>query len=264
LRKLKKEKYIIFVTAQNFATMRKNTRPNPRTTESYSAEINMDNYSYYRFIPVANIEEKQRKIIDRYRTVQEVNEPHTYLATMHQYEESKNLPILDLIPTEKPNTYEVDLRNLEDKLQKTQDELYSNSYMITQQEEHIEENKKTLEQQAHQMQSNNAIIQNNGTYIQQQIHCYTHNTNIISQQCTMVHQQNTDIVSKQEQISSLQEQVTGIEEQLSNLQQQVESYQSQLNYHASMVNAFNALLQNPHYFSQLIMMTMSQQMPPPE
>jgi hypothetical protein len=235
--------------------MRKNTHPNPRTTESYSAEINTDNYPYYRFIPVAHIEEKQRKIIDRYRIAQEVKAPpYSYSAAVPYYEEAipQNLPILDLVPTEKPNTYEVDLRNLEDKLHKVQDEIDVNSYKITQQEEQLEENDKKLAQQAQQLNSNSAVIQNNTVYIQQQIHCYTHNASVIHQQGTTIHNQNAEIAANQEQIHSLQEQIY-------DLQAQVESCQGQLAYHASMLSAFNTLMQNPAYFSQLMVSAMGQQ-----
>ena len=242
--------------------MRKNTSPHPRTTESYSAEINTNNYPYYRFIPVAHIEEKQRKIIDRYRIAQEVKAPqYSYSAPVPYYEEAipQNLPILDLVPTEKPNTYEVDLRNLEDKLQKIQDKIDTNSYTIVQQEGRIEDNNKTLSQQAQQLNSNSATIQNNGAYIQQQIHCYTHNATVINHQCSVVQQQNTEIVTKQQEIERLNMEIAMVEEKLQSLQEQIESHQGELNYHASMLTAFNTLIQNPQYFSQLIMTAMGQE-----
>jgi chaperonin cofactor prefoldin len=241
--------------------MRKNTRATPRNTESYSTEINTDNYPFYRFIPVAHIEEKQCRIMDRYRPVKQAN-VHIYSEPpLPVYTEPlpQNLPILDLVPTGKPNTYEVDFKNLEDKVLKMQNEIDSNSYTITQQEEHIDENYKTLAQQAHQLHSNTTTIQNNGAYIQQQIHCYTHNTSIINHQCSIVQQQNTEIATKQEQIENLNTEIASVEDKLRSLQEQIESYQGQLNYHASMLTAFNTLIQNPQYFSQLMMTAMGQE-----
>jgi hypothetical protein len=215
----------------------------PRRSEVYTSEINTDNYPFYRFVPVPTIGEKQQKILERYQIVKKLNEPYyTYPDTIVTYEDP-------------PHT--VDVESLEDN--EINKMIESNRYILDAQRAEIEDNKMTLEEQSKQIQAQNSVIKNNGAYIQQQVYCYSHNTSVISNQCSYVLQQNAEINSNQELISSLQTQVTEIEQQVLSLQQQVEIYQSQLNYHASMFTAFNTLLQNPDYFSQLMVMAMGQQ-----
>ena len=95
--------------------MNKNTRNTPRNTAGFIDEITVDNYPFYRFIPVDHIGERQRQMIDRYRITQKVNEPsYIYEEPLPKYEAPlpQNLPILDLVPTGAPNTYQVDFKNL--------------------------------------------------------------------------------------------------------------------------------------------------------
>jgi hypothetical protein len=242
--------------------MNKTRQPTPRNTAGFNDEINVENYPYYRFIPIEHIGDQQRKMIDRYRIAQKVNEPY------YTYETPQTLAVLDLVPpavtTAVPDTYQVDFKNFEDKLDKMRRTVSTNGYTIEQQLDEIERNKRIIEEQTKQIQSQAATIQNNGVYIQQQIHCYSHNTSVINNQCYYVQQQNAEIVSKQEQISTLEGQVVDLNQEITNLQADIESYQSQLNYHTSMLSSFNTLLQNPQYFSQLMVAAMNSSQIPTE
>lgn len=237
--------------------MNKTRQPTPRNTAGFNDEINVENYPCYRFIPIDHIGDKQRKMIDRYRIAQTVNEPYyTY--------EPQPLPVLDLVPTAVPDTYQIDFKNFEEKLDKMRQTVSTNGYTIEQQLDEIERNKRIIEEQTKQMHSQAATIQNNGAYIQQQIHCYSHNNSVINNQCYYVQQQNADIASKQEQISALEGQVVDMNQEITNIQADIESYQNQLNYHASMLSSFNTLLQNPQYFSQLMVAAMNSSQLPTE
>lgn len=247
--------------------MNKNTQNTPRNTTRFADEISVNNYPFYRFIPVDHIGEKQRQMIDRYRITQKVNESsYIYEEPLPKYEAPlpQNLPILDLVPTGAPNTYQVDFKNLEDKLSEMHETIDSNTYLIEQQNQEIARNKSIIEEQMQQLQSQATTIQNNGAYIQQQIHCYSHNISVINGQCYYVQQQNAEIAAKQEELSNLQGQVGDIEQEIKNLQTDIESYQGQLNYHAAMLSSFNTLLQNPQYFSQLMVAAMNSSQSVPE
>lgn len=267
LSKIENKNWLIFIASQITSRMNKNSRNTPRNTSGLVDEINVDNYPYYRFIPIDHIGEKQQRMIDRYRIAQKVKEPsYTYEEPPARYEEPipHNLPILDLVPTDKPNTYQVDFKNLEDKVREMRETIDSNSYLIEQQSQEIASNKSIIEEQVQQLQTQAVTIQNNGAYIQQQLHCYSHNNSVINNQCYYVQQQNAEIASKQEQLNSLQSQKDDIEQEIKNLQADIESYQGQLNYHASMLSSFNTLLQNPGYFSQLMMAAMNASQSPTE
>ena len=232
--------------------MNKTKQPIPRNSAGLNNEINVEDYPYYRHIPVSHIGDIQRKMIDKYRIAHKVNEPS------YTYEITPPLPVLDLVPTGVPDTYQVDFKNFEAKLDKMRETITENGYTMEQQLEEIENNKRIIEEQTRQMQAQAATIQNNGAYIQQQINCYSHNTAVVNNLCYYAQQQNADIAAKQEQVTALESQIANLNQEIANLQADIESHQGQLSYHASMLTSFNTLLQNPQYFSNLMMAAMSQ------
>jgi DNA repair ATPase RecN len=249
-------------------------------------EVNIKNYPYYRTIPIQSITNKQQKIMDKSNVVTESKkvtesqlERPTYKSILtHPEYESKGvyegLPTFNLVKVEGTNVYKVDmpeyhsedLKNLEKQLGELEEEIKKNAIIIDGQKNAIDTNELTIQEQTGQIHTNNATIQeqtgqihtNNATiqhnhhHIQQQLATFNHNTAILNGQCNQYNLNNSEIIKQQETLNTQYNQIVEYQNQIGQLQSELESYQQHLSYHGTMLTAFNTLIQNPQYFTQLM------------
>lgn len=68
---------------------------------------------------------------------------------------------------------------------------------------------------------------------------------------------NNEILKQGQIIMGLNSQVEQLQSQVTQLHQDLESYQQQIAYHGTMLSAFNTMIQNPEYFTQLMTVAMN-------
>lgn len=250
-------------------------------------EVNTSIYPYYRTIPIQEISEKQQKMLEKFRVVpfkrealstseESVEdtrstpyEEQTVIPAMpvtpayHNPQGYENLPVFNMVKVENSNIYRVDmsqyeqkcsedLKNLETRLAELEQEIKDKSYLIERQNKAIETNEKTFQEQTNRMNSINLCIENNNNYIQQQISVYNHNIAVLHSQCVQYNANNNEIINQQQNLSTQYNQINEYQAQIEQLELQLQDYQQQLSYHGTMLNAFNTLIQNPTYFTQLM------------
>lgn len=230
-------------------------------------EVNTTDYPYYRTIPIQSLSIKQQQMLDRVKVVKEVTRvSETILPAQPVYQSPhpqpvyEELPTFNLVKVEGTNIYKVDmperpsedLKKLEERQAELEQEIKKNSDIIEGQKCAVATNEITIQEQAGQIQSNNVAIQHNHHYIQQQIASFNHNSAILSNQCNQYNMNNAEIMKQQETLNTQYNQITEYQTQIEQLQSELESYQQQLAYHGTMITAFNTLIQNPQYFTQLM------------
>lgn len=251
-------------------------------------EVNTSVYPYYRTIPIQGISEKQQKMLERFRVVsferkglstplgsaQDVNsssvyEEQTIIPAMpvtpvyHNPQGYENLPTFNMVKVENSNIYRVDmseyeqrrsedLKKLETRLAELEQEIKNKSDIVNGQIQAIETNYNTIQQQIEKIHSNNLTIQSNNNFIQQQISAYSHNTAVIHNQCAQYNANNTEIIKQQQTLTTQYNQIGEYQSQIEQLQGELGDYQQQISYHGTMLTAFNTLIQNPAYFTQLM------------
>lgn len=242
---------------------------------SMDNEINTIDYPFYRYIPLDVISEKQKKMIGRYKVAQIINqEPYYSVPEPEPLPERNSIvstqspvePVAQFSIVEEEGGYRFQMKSLEERLEDLKNEVDKNEEIIESQKNEINDNYRKLEDQGTKIVSTNSAIQSNNNFIQQQLQAYAHNTNVLQQQVQYANSYayhiasqkeeldkiNNEIEQKQSQLTDLETQLTDLQSQIDSSQQQLDSYQQQLYYHGSMLTAFNTLIQNPQYFSQLM------------
>ena len=276
LRKLKKNYFYIFNTSQNYLRMRqrKRQRRNPVPSQpAYNSkdEINTNNYPYYPTIPIQYISNRQQQMLDKHKIKKD--EPFDVTGGDCIPEEKQPpFPLFNLVQKPGENFYRIDEKQWQyeqqqnekqqeqqNEKQQEQQKLYQeNTEKINDQLSTISANDITIGQQAHTMYSQNETIQNGVAHIQQQLYVYNNNQSIIGHQ-DYTYKNNAFYITKQEEnLEVLKYQVQEYEEQIEQLTQEIESQQQQISYHGSMLSAFNTMIRNPAYFTQLISMSFTQ------
>jgi hypothetical protein len=213
----------------------------PSSKNSYDEEINAESYPFYRLIPVKNIALKQEALMNKYKSTTVI---HPVIPSVTQ------LPVLNVIPTGQPNHYMIDFPPLINKQQPQQPQEHieqvkeETNYkeQIEEQLEKIKQNEETIQSQLQQINNLQSQIQQLTETQNQHLHCYGYNSAVIQQQAPQI----------QQNCQTIYEQNVKIEEQRNELM----GLQSQINYHQQMLGAFNTMIQNPHYFTQLMMSSM--------
>jgi hypothetical protein len=243
----------------------------PSYTDYLDEDINTNDYPYYSRIPIKDIREKQERMIRVYRPVlspvltQEQFPPLTNAVQIYNGPPIQSpIPVFNLVPVQgEENTYRVDIKSLEEKANDLQRMIDENNQKLTEQDNAIITNNVTLEKQAETITSQNVAIQHNATNIQQQLTAYNHNAAILQQQNNTYYYNNTYIANQNATLEDLKKQVDDYQQQLQQLQEQLESVQNELAYHGNMLGAFNTMIQNPEYFTQLMAATLNSMAPPP-
>jgi hypothetical protein len=258
--------------------MRKRRNPNPSPpTYTLEEEINTKNYPYYRTIPLKHISDKQYQILDRHNVLSTVpsEEPPKHQSYNVEYDNSITeyngsipeqqvpeqyvapIPVFNLIQNPGEHFYRVNMPQ-----QPPHQGIDANDKKLNAQEEIINANNASIAKQVEIIHTQNITINRNNAYIQQQMYAYSNNLGIVQQQSD-TYQTNASYITEQEQtIESLKEQVQDYDSQIEQQKQEIEANQQQLAYHSTMLSAFNTMLQNPAYFTQLVSMSMSGFMPP--
>lgn len=240
------------------------TRRRKQTSKmSYDSEINVQDYPFYRTIPIEAIRQKQRPLFNE--TVEYVKAPLLPTPEESYYEERAMPPIesryqepcqcnecKSVVVVENLNDTQEEIRGLEDKLQQLHRD-------IAEQESMIKRNEQIIEQQAKKIETQYGVIEHNTAQINASINSYSHNMSAINYQTHQIQVNNTELSRQQymdqtlkAQIADTQQQVYDAQAQLTSIQQELESCQQQLAYHQTMLGAFNTLIQNPQYFIQLM------------
>ncbi len=248
------------------------SRPFNQMYANADDEVNTRIYPYYRTIPIPGISEKQQNMLEKFKVVQDIKstpyEEQTIIPAMpatpvyHNPQGYENLPTINLVKVENSNIYRVDmsqyeqrsvdLKKLETHLAELEQEIKNKSDLIDGQNKAIDTNDSTIRQQVDKIHSNNLTIQSNNNFIQQQISAYSHNTAVIHNQCAQYNANNTEIVKQQQTLATQYNQISEYQSQIEELANQLQNYQEQITYHGTMLTAFNTLIQNPAYFTQLM------------
>lgn len=259
--------------------MRKRRNPNPsQPTYNLEDEINTTDYPYYRDIPIKHIANKQHQMLDRYKTVEntsykDMNSNYVYSQPSHSLQVYNGppvgqlpvykgppvgqLPVYDLVRNPEDNTYSINMKSMEERIEDMRKEIDVNSEKLKEQSIIMASNTSAIENQVYAVNAQNASIQSNGALIQQQVQVYNHNLAIINQQYYTINTYNAEIATHTQTLDDLKAQTEDTHQQLTQMEQDVNSYQQQLLYHGSMLSAFNTMLQNPEYFAQLMSMSVS-------
>jgi hypothetical protein len=226
----------------------------------------IDNCAYYRFSPNDSIKEKQVTLRNSHKKPVRPLPPVPIEVPL----EHSPLPIINLVPTEQPNVYRVDLERTErykaeqDELIACQEQILTHNHnkiweqnaFLDKQKETIKQNEEQIAKQDEYIEYQIGAIHNYDTHIQQQIYNYNINLTYISQQAQQLEHQKQQIEQQQETIRTQQEEIDSQKEEL-------EQLRSQLAYHNQMLGAFNTMVQNPEYFTQLMGSIMCASMVPP-
>ena len=234
-------------------------RRRPQTSKiSYDSEINVQDYPFYRMIPIENISQKQRQILNRSKIVEYVKAP--LLPTPEEsYYEERAMPAADdtyqqacqcnecnsLAVVENLKDTQEETRSLEDKLEQLHRD-------IAEQESKIKKNDEILVEQVRQIESQRGVIEHNTACINSTINSYSQNIAAINYQSHQIQVNNAELSRQQQMDYELKSQIAMTQQQLSDIQEQLTSAQHELAYHQSMLGAFNTLIQNPQYFLQLM------------
>lgn len=232
-------------------------------------QMNDYNFPSYRRIPIAAIAEKQEEYLSCGSRETEKDE-HDYIE---ERDKLTPLPVLKLIKVqEQANTYKVELDNLQNKteIQEQEQIIYKNEEQIKVQQSIINQNMRTFEEHSLMMRKNEQAIQEQlnsinignqkiielNNHIQAQHGAYNHNNMILQNQVQQVYQLYSEIGNYQEKLYNLQKELQEKEKELETIKADVETYQQNADYHQTMISSYNNLIQNPEYFSQLMMSTM--------
>jgi hypothetical protein len=267
--------------------MSKKQNQTPRDTKNLDDEINIQDFPYYSTIPIEEIALKQKRRINSYNNNSNNNNsnninktqplltspgsnptsPSSYSDIIIPRQESINvydgapfrpLPTFNLVPVEnEKNTYQLDVKSTEDALSDLLNNIEANNHKLYEQQQYIAENEETIRNQSVRIEESKNIINNNTGYINQQIAAYNHNVQIIEQQISQYNVNNNEILKQGQIIMGLNNQVQQLQSQITQLHLDLESYQQQIAYHGTMLGAFNTMIQNPEYFTQLMSMSMN-------
>jgi hypothetical protein len=241
------------------------SRRNP-SKMSYDHEINVQDYPFYRTIPIESISQAQLQILNRRKIVEYVKAPEqdyyeeramppppedTYCQACNSHEYYSEAPV------ERNDKSEA--TKLEERLNQLHRDIVDSATKLGEQEEEIKRNEYILDEQAKKIESQRGVIDHNITQINTTINTFSHNASAINYQHHQIHVNNSELSRQQymdqtlkTQIAETQQQVDDAQAQLSSIQQELETCQQQLAYHHSMLGAFNTLIQNPQYFLQLM------------
>lgn len=268
--------------------MGKRRNQTPRNINNLDDEVNVRDFPYYSTIPIDEVSLKQKRLINRYSNVKDVNKtppllsspgtdpisPGSYSDVIIPRQESisvydgaplRPLPTFNLVPVEnEKNTYQIDVKSTEDILSELLNEIEANRKKIEEQEQYIAANEETLRNQSMRIEETSNIINNNTGYINQQMAAYNHNVQILHQQVGQYNLNNNEILKQGQIVTSLNNQVQQLQSQITQLHLDLESYQQQIAYHGTMLGAFNTMVQNPEYFTQLMNMAMNSNVNPYE
>jgi uncharacterized coiled-coil protein SlyX len=240
-------------------------------------EVNIRDFPYYRTIPIQSVADKQRQIQQDKNDVESKSKeykkqaiiPAVSMSTIYQNPVVENLPTFNLVRMEGSNSYRVDMTQFEER----SESLKKLEEQLGELEEKIKRKSDTIEGQNHAIAANDLTIQqqidkinSNNKFIQQQTLAYNHNIYVINNLASQYSVNNNEINKQQEiltsqynqiseyqtQVEQLCSQVQEYQNQLEQLYSQVQDYQNQLSYHGTMLSAFNTLIQNPAYFTQLM------------
>lgn len=209
----------------------------------------IDNHAYYPVSPNAHIRERQHQL----RSSHKRPPPPTPIE--------QPLPIINLVPTDQANVYKLDIpydnpvkyKQEQDELIMCQEQILTHNHnKIKETNEYIEELKKTVDDNEEQIKKQDDYIQyqigaihNYDAHIQQQIYNFNINLTALTQQAQQIENQRLQIAQQQETIQQQQEEIDAQKEEL-------EQLKSQVAYHNQMLGAFNTMVQNPEYFTQLM------------
>ena len=261
--------------------MSKRRNQTPRNINNLDDEINAQDFPYYSTIPIDEVSLKQKRLINSYKKTKDVDKtppllsspgsnpisPSSYSDVILPRQESisiydgaplRPLPTFNLVPVEnEKNTYQIDVKSTEDILSELLNQIDANNKKLSEQEQYIAANEETLRNQSMRIEETGNIINNNTGYINQQTAAYNHNVQIIHQQVGQYNVNNNEILKQGQIVTSLNNQVQQLQGQITQLHLDLESYQQQIAYHGTMLSAFNTMIQNPEYFTQLMTVAMN-------
>lgn len=260
--------------------MSKKRNLTPRNANnSLDDEINIKDYPYYKNIPIDKISQKQKKILDIHKISKDINKseplisspssnpispgsdiiiPRQEYITVYDEAPIRSLPTFNLVPVENEiNTYQLDVKSTQDILLDLLNQIEENNKKLNEQQQCIVANEETLHQQTMKIDETNNIIHNNTSYINQQLAAYNHNIQVLHHQGGQYNMNNNEILKQGQIIMGLNSQVEQLQSQVTQLHQDLESYQQQIAYHGTMLSAFNTMIQNPEYFTQLMTVAMN-------
>lgn len=218
-------------------------RRNRTSNKTLDDEVNATKYPFYPLIPIKNIADKQKKLMNS--LYMDIDDTKTIIPKK-QLTPVETLPTLSVIPVEgEVNHYKVDLEPLKQKECELKQQIDKNDEIIRSQIASIATNDQILNNQNEQIQSNNAAIYNNNQYIYQQISAINHNTSLITHQAHNINVNN-------EEIARLNQHINESQDTLDQINYDIENSNGQLEYHNSILGAFNILMQNPQYFMHLL------------
>lgn len=235
-------------------------------TSNLDDEINIRDYPYYRFIPIQSISVRQKQMLNRIKSQNNVIVPYeqtiipALVQPIIQNPEFVDMPTIKVEPESNYwnkvdyTQYQEDISKLQSELASLKEEIESNYNRINEQQQAIHSNELTLEDQSSQINSNAGKIEDNNSLIHQQIAAYNHNITVLQGQCAQSATNHNEILKQQQTLYNLQYQTSQYQSHLQQIQYETEQCQQQLAYHGSMITAFNTLIQNPQYFAQLMSM----------
>jgi len=228
--------------------MRKNRNRGNKAPSSYLNDgIHVSNYPYYRRIPIEHIAQKQEQYLSKSHTtiVPDYGVTTELPLSTNQYIDIETtvqeIPKSNNVEFTNTDTIYEEIAKCTERLALQQRQIISNQIMIEDQLKQINEKKTISEQQG-------VAIHHNSNLINQQIQVYNHNV--------------ASIHSKEQQLYNLNYHIQEASSKLEELQQQITTHEEQIAYHTQMLGAFNTMVQNPDYFTQLMAFTMNA-FPPP-
>lgn len=224
---------------------------------SYDQEINVQDYPYYRFIPIGHISQKQQNILNRAPVEYVKREP--LLEPPPMYEERQ-------MPPPPPQEYyhqqqdyqhdryqlEAELKNLQGQLERLYEDVQDAASKLDGQELEIKRNEDILAEQQTKIEQQKSVIDHNIAQINTTIQTYSHNASAMNYQAQQIHWNNGEIYRQQQVLESLNTQVASTQQQVEDVNAQLVQAQQELAYHQSMLSAFNTMIHNPQYFVQLM------------
>lgn len=205
-----------------------------------SSDINIKDYPFHRYIPIEDISKKQKKLmknkleLNKVGIIKVVEEPVQEPVKEVNYNE---LPIYNIISTEKTNHYTLDNKNIIERLTEINQETEKNKYILDQQQQIIITNQYVIQEQNNKINNNNVIIQNNDALIQQQMQIYNNNN-------YYTEQQNIEISNNQNRIIEQEEQLNNIQNKIFESESELEGYKQQIMFNGSMLQLFNIFTHN--------------------
>lgn len=188
-----------------------------------------NNIRYYKYNPIKEICQKQEKLIQNFKQSLKEDVEINRIFGSNNYEPATENE-LDLA------NYENDERELKENIYQDDDTLEIQPQISNDNETNIINQKEIINNYKQQIED-----------YKKQLHdlCYIYNNNL-------------SVVQYQiQQINNTYAELGRLQEHCYNLQNQIKEYEERMSYHNKMTNAFNTLLENPEYFYQLMMASMT-------